>query len=105
MPNGEKIVCSEADESVKAIQGVKDGAVLLADEFLTAVVVAEESDLSHITEQIRSLNRQTSYQRRITRLLLRKKELPYTSMGKLERNRLEKEVSLCDAGEFVKIGI
>ena len=92
MENGEKVLCQDLDSELSALDNVNDAAVIYIGGELIAVISPERNtDEKEIFATIEGYNRTKPYYRRIKQIWIYDGVLPYSSSGKLSRNRLEQE--------------
>lgn len=92
MDNGEKVLCQDVDTELSSLPHVADAAVIYVNRQLIAVISPEEqSSREEILASIEQYNMTQPYYRRIQQTWIYDHALPYSSSGKLSRNRLEQE--------------
>lgn len=92
MENGEKIFCPDVDAQLSALPGVQEAAVIYVEKQLIAVIARKKGeDQVEMDKALAEYNREQPYYRRIQKIWIYGDSLPYTSSGKLNRNRLESE--------------
>lgn len=92
MENGEKIFCPDVDAQLSALPGVQEAAVIYVKKQLIAVVAPQKDvNQTQIEKALADYNSTQPYYRRMQKIWIYEEKLPYTSSGKLNRNRLESE--------------